>query len=83
MVYARVHQYALEPTLQRQQGIFLPVLIKLMNVFEQFHKPFVHDLFRFFIAVGIPVTDFHGKAPEQVIELLLAVAVVPSAAIQQ
>jgi hypothetical protein len=53
-----------------------------VNVFEEFYKPFIHNLFAFFRGIGIPVTDLYGKATEQVIQLLLTVAIIFATAIQ-
>ena len=57
--------------------------IESSNILEQLNEGLVHDLFRFFILIGIAVADLKGKSTQQVIQLLLAYTVVRPASLNQ
>jgi hypothetical protein len=74
----------LQEMISRSFGDKLPPdVLKLMNTsfFEEFYKGLIHDFFRLFRVTGVTVADFHGKPTKNIIELLLAVAIVIAATI--
>jgi hypothetical protein len=76
MVDTGIDQDPFEPSFQGDQQVGMPGLIKLLNVFIQLDKGFIHHFFRFFKMIGIPDTYLHSKTTQQVIQFLLAVAVI-------
>lgn len=83
MINTGIDEYALEPTLQGKEGVILARIIKLVDMFEEFHKSLVYYLLRFFRFIGVAIADLHGKRSQQVIQFLLAGPVVPDAALDQ
>ena len=58
----------------------MPVFVKLINIFEKFGKAFIDDFLNLMVIMLIPVTDFCSISLQQLIQLLLAAAVILSAA---
>jgi len=51
----------------------------LVDVFEKLDESFIHDLFDLFQVILIPVADLYSIIPEQIVQLLLAGAIIRSA----
>jgi len=76
MVDTGIDQNPFEPTFQGHFNICMPTLIKLANIFKKLHKPFVHDFFGLFSMILIAVTNFHSIISKELIQFLLATAVI-------
>src|SRR3984957_9994907 len=80
MINTGVYKNPLEPPFQCYFSFRMSRFIKLVNIFKQFYKSFIHNFFRFLYVVLITVTDFHGIALKKLIQLFLAAAVIVPAA---
>ena len=79
IINACIYQDALKPTFERHGYFQVPVLIKLMNIFEEFCKAFIYDFFNLVLIMLIPIANFHGISLQEFIQFLLAGAFILSA----
>ena len=71
-----IYQYTLKPTLQCMQYVVVTVNFETAYIFKEFYEAFVYKFFGFLQVIGVSVTDVHSKIGQEIIELLLAAAVI-------
>ena len=75
-----IHQDSFKPSFKCNRDFHVPVFVKLMNIFEKFGKAFIDDFLNLMVIMLIAVTNFHSISLKEMIQLLLAAAVILSAA---
>ena len=83
IIYACVNQDSFKPTFESHGYFQVPVFIKLMDVFKEFSKAFIHDFFNLVLIMLVTITNFHGVSLQEFIQFLLAGAVILSASSNQ